>query len=144
MWGLRSQPGAAQTQPLAPCLSGHSSRAIDPLPSWARRKHLGASPPFPMGETEAREVESYSFSGETLISLHPGFLIHASFTSRDFFFFLIWGVGTGQLEIDFFVPNLATSIDVAFISLTCPLSSYTTLCPSAKCSQPRPPSVPPG
>lgn len=64
-------------------------QTMDSVHSWARRKGLGAPPPFSVGETEAREVESYSFGGETLISLHPGFLIHASFTAWDFVLLLL-------------------------------------------------------
>lgn len=43
------------------------------------------SPPFPRGETKAREVEWQLQWRDTPV-FTPGFLIHASFTSKDFFF----------------------------------------------------------
>lgn len=75
---------AAEAQPSGPRPPvARSGRAVEPQPSWARRKGLGASPPSHREETEARVVERCRFCGETL--LHPGFLINDSFTSRDFF-----------------------------------------------------------
>lgn len=121
---------------------GPLQQSHEPSALLGREERPGASPPLPRGETRAREVESDSFGGETLLSLHPGFLIHASFTPRDFsFFFLVWGMGTRQLKTDLFLTWLPSS-DVAFISLACPLPAHATLCPSAKGAQPRPPQRP--
>lgn len=99
-----------------------------------REERPGASPPFPRGETKAREVGSDSFSGETLLSYAPASLF-TLLSLPWIFFFLIWGMGIRQLKTDLFLTWLPSS-DVVFISLACPLPAHATLCPSAKGAQP--------
>lgn len=114
---------------------------MDLQSSWAGGKAWGSSHPFHREETEAREVESCSFSGEALFYL--GFLIPDSFTSRDLFFqFEEWGLSSWGQVYSFLTCDGYPRSGVALISLACPLPAHATLCPTPSEPSQGPRSVP--
>ena len=77
------QPGAAQTQPSGPNLPDPHQQTPGPSALLGRRKRPGGIALSHRKEPKAREIEGWSFRRETC--LYPGFLIHDSLTSNDFF-----------------------------------------------------------
>lgn len=99
--------------------------------SWAEGKAGGSSHPFHREETEAREVESCSFSREAgKALLYLSFLIPDSFTSRDLFFqFEESGLSSWRQVYLFLICDGYSQSGVALISLARPLLAHATLCP---------------
>lgn len=74
----------ARGSPQGPAFLTHSSRLWTFSPPGQEEEAWEALPLFHREEPKAREIESCSFGEETLS--YPGFLIHDSFTFKDFSF----------------------------------------------------------
>lgn len=135
----RDSPGIALGTQASP---GSLQQSLDPQPSWAGGKAWASSHPFHREETEAREVESCSFSGEALLYL--SFIIPDSFTSGDLFFqFEELGLSSWRQVYSFLMCDGYPRSGVALIGLACPLPAHATLCPTPSEPSRGPRSVPP-